>query len=288
MQALPPFLAVHVNAAFTALCGVQSSAAIGTPVSSIISHPSSTAKESDHSGSDNTNNKDGMSSLSGSVEDGNNSNSNNSNVAIANDADVQMDSQAHVNRNNHIDNESILKIDRLIIARGYGSVHEVEVVFVPHQPHAHAIEGSEVKFIEGKQGPAKSRKNAQSKILCRMSISPVVSAAAQAGSLSSSNELSSVKHYLIQLEAASGPRMLVTKSYTSSSTTDTTLAAGLLGITKSDVHARRSRLERSRNNQSREEESGQQGGGDQQANQSEEDSQDEGSGSAMDPVATCG
>ncbi|KAL7549016.1 hypothetical protein ACHAWF_012281, partial [Thalassiosira exigua] len=263
VQALPPFLAVHVNAAFTSLCGIQSPSAIGTPVASIISLPDTTVnKESDSSGSDNTNNKDAMSSLSGSV-DGNGQN--NSNMAIANDAAMQGDAVGPQGPNAQVQNGVGLRIDRLIVARGYGHIHEVEVVSVPHHSHAHAIEGSEVRFMEG-NAPAKRKKKGESKILCRMSVSPVISttpatrhhSTADANSIPPTsangkrrklrpapNELNSVKHYLIQLEAVEGPRLLMSRS-SCTSATDTTMEAQLLGITKTEVYARRCRLENHR------------------------------------------
>lgn len=306
VQALPPFLAVHVNAAFTSLCGIQSSAAIGTPVASIISLPdaSAAAKEGDSSGSGSDNTKqDAMSSLSGSV-DGNSQND--SNMAIANDAAGQGGNDAQRDESGHIQNNGIgLRIDRLIVARGYGHIHEVNVVSLPHHSHSHVIEGSEVKFIEG-NGPAKRRKKDDSKILCRMSVSPVIStfqadarhhghadpnASPQQSSINSKrrktrptpNELNSVKHYLIQLEAVDGPRLLISRSSLSSST-DTTMEAQLLGITKTEVHARRCRLER-RHGQSQVE--AQREGNNQVDRPETEDSQDD-TGSAMEPVATCG
>ena len=126
------------------------------PVASIISLPDPRVnKEKDYSGSDNTNNRDAMSSLSGGSVDGNSQND--SNMAIANDAAMHMDTEAQGAQNDHIYNAVCLRIDRLIVARGYGHIHDVEVVFVPHHSHSHAIKGSEVKFIEGK-GPVKRRK----------------------------------------------------------------------------------------------------------------------------------
>ncbi|KAL7541166.1 hypothetical protein ACHAXR_013154 [Thalassiosira sp. AJA248-18] len=294
VQALPPFLAVHVNAAFTSLCGIQSSVAIGTPVASMISLPDATAnKESDSSGSDITNNKDGMSSLSGS---GDGNGQNNSNMATANAASIQRgDAGAPRAENDRI--IAGLRIDRLIVARGYGHIHDVEVVSVPHHSHSHAIEGSEVKFIEG-NGPAKRKKKEYSKILCRMSVSPVISTAPadpwhhgtdanssyqptsnakRRKTRPGSNESNSVKHYLIQLEAVDGPRLLISRS--SSASTDTTMEAQLLGITKTEVQARRCRMERLH---------AQNQGNDQANRPGTEDSQEENTSSGMEPVVTCG
>ncbi|KAL9189190.1 hypothetical protein ACHAXT_011680 [Thalassiosira profunda] len=296
VQALPPFLAVHVNAAFTSLCGIQSSAAIGAPVASILSLPDANApanKESNSSGSDDTNNKDAMSSLSGNSQD------DNSNMAIADNDAAPEAAQAPGVQANALQNDLGLRIDRLIVARGYGHIHDVEVLSVPHHSHAHAIEGSEVKFVEG-DGPAKRQKRNKSKILCRMSVSPVISSSPPApyghgchrhteGTQSSGGgkrrkieyELSSVKHYLIQLEAVDGPRLLVSRSSFTSSSTDTTMEAKLLGITKTEVHARRCGLEgRAGQNPSLPPPQG-------SAPSQTEDSQDGDSG-AMEPVATCG
>ena len=117
VQAIPPFLAVHTNAAFTRLCGIQSSVAIGTPVSSIISLPDAN-KESD-SGSDN-NNKDAMSSLSGNSQ---NENANSSAAETQREGEGQDQQAAD---NNHIPSgqtETALRIDRLIVSRGYGHIH---------------------------------------------------------------------------------------------------------------------------------------------------------------------
>jgi len=96
VQAIPPFLAVHVNAAFTTLCGIQSSAAIGSPVSAVLSLP---AENPPFSGSDNTDsNKDAMSSLSDS--DGNRAQNEHDNGAEPQDPSARG-----------------LRIDRLIVAR---------------------------------------------------------------------------------------------------------------------------------------------------------------------------
>ena len=109
VQAIPPFLAVHSNAAFSSLCGLQSSIVIGTPVASIVSLPDATTanKEGDSSGSDNTNNKDGMSSLS----DGH-SNNDNSDTAVANANAAQA--PAGDDRDNLVQHNAGLKIDRLM------------------------------------------------------------------------------------------------------------------------------------------------------------------------------
>ena len=221
---------------------------------------------------------------------------------------MHMDTEAQGAQNDHIYNAVCLRIDRLIVARGYGHIHDVEVVFVPHHSHSHAIKGSEVKFIEGK-GPTKRRKMDDSKILCRMSVSPVFSTAPppdghyghtdvnsshqcrsngkrRNNMRFSSNEVNSVKHYLIQLEVVDGPRLLVSRSSYSSSSTDTTMAAQLLGITKAEVQARRCRLERRCVQNQMEMEAAQQGN-DQADRPEAEDSQDE-NASVMEPVATCG
>lgn len=285
VQAIPPFLAVHTNAAFTRLCGIQSSVAIGTPVSSIISLPDAN-KESD-SGSDN-NNKDAMSSLSGNSQ---NENDRNSAIANSSAAETQREGEGQDQQaadNNQIPSgqtETALRIDRLIVSRGYGHIHEVNVVRMPHLPR-HKIEGSEVKFPSS---PAKRRNTDNSKILCRMSVSPVISSTTPADhhhhghtdtnnkrrkTRPAPNETISVKHYLIQLEEVEGPCTLMSGS--SCASADTLLEAKIKGITKAEVYARRCGLK----NQMEE------GNNDQAIRQETEDSQDSTSG--MDPVATCG
>ncbi|KAK1748405.1 hypothetical protein QTG54_000344 [Skeletonema marinoi] len=259
VQALPPFLAVHINAAFTNLCGIQSSSIIGRPAATFISLPSS--KEGESSGSDNANSReesDKMSSLSGSADD---TCRNGSCPAIASGGDAAA-TAGDANFQNLPSPLAGLRIDRLIVARGYGHIHTVELEChrLLQDQHSHAIEGSEVKFIEG-NNPSKRRKKAKPKLLCRMSVSPVVSSSARTepeiqpvkGTDSNGGnkrrkhkhpaELQSVKHYLIQLEAVNGPRSLVSGSSSTSCATDTTLEAQLLGITKAEVHARRCRLE---------------------------------------------
>lgn len=307
VQALPPFLAVHINAAFTNLCGIQSSSIIGRPVGTFISLPS--CKEGESSGSDNANSReesDKMSSLSGSADD---TARNGSSMAIANGSRQEESAAAPAgegNFQNHPSPPSGLRIDHLIVARGYGHIHNVELEChrISHNQHSHAIEGSEVKFIEG-NNPSKCRKKSKPKLLCRMSVSPVVSSSARAvgdtpenqpvkGTDSNSgnkrrkhkhpSELQSVKHYLIQLEAVDGPRSLVSGSSFTSCATDTTLEAQLLGLTKAEVHARRCRLEsRLEQNIVNQQVNAQQG--DQREN---EDSPDDNSSSAMELVATCG
>jgi hypothetical protein len=294
---------VHINAAFTNLCGIQSSSIIGRPVGTFISLPSS--KEGESSGSDNANSReesDKMSSLSGSADD---TGQNGSSTAIANESRQEENAAAPVgegNFQNHPSPSSGLRIDRLIVARGYGHIHNVELE-CRRISHSHAIEGSEVKFIEG-NNPSKCRKKSKPKILCRMSVSPVVSSARTAGSSPENqpvkgtdsnsgckrrkhkhpSELQSVKHYLIQLEAVDGPRSLVSGSSFTSCATDTTLEAQLLGLTKAEVHARRCRLEnRPEQNLGNQQVNVQQG--DQREN---EDSPDDNSSSAMELVATCG
>ena len=128
VQALPPFLAVHINAAFTNLCGIQSSAIIGRPVSTFISLPS--GKEGESSGSENANSReesDKMSSLSGSADD---IGRNGSSSVIAHGAIQAGDAAAGVGVGN-LQNlplpPSGLRIDRLIVARGYGHIHIVEL-----------------------------------------------------------------------------------------------------------------------------------------------------------------
>ncbi len=240
-----------------------------------------------------------MSSLSGSADD---IGRNGSSSVVAHGARQAGDAAAGSGVEN-FQNLSLppsgFRIDRLIVARGYGHIHIVELechrLFQPQ--HSHAIEGSEVKFIEG-NNPTKRRKKTNPKLLCRMSVSPVVS-------YSSRNQLEmdqpvkgvdsngkrrkhrhpaeAVKHYLIQLEAVNGPRSLMSGSSFTSGATDTTLEAQLLGITKAEVHARRCRLE-SRPEQNPENQL-QQGDVDQR---DQEESVDDNSSSAMELVATCG
>lgn len=298
VQALPPFLAVHINAAFTNLCGIQSSAIIGRPVSTFISLPS--GKEGESSGSENANSReesDKMSSLSGSADD---IGRNGSSSVIAHGARQAGDAAAGAGVGNFQNlplPPSGLRIDRLIVARGYGHIHIVELECHRLFQHSHAIEGSEVKFIEG-NNPSKRRKKTNPKLLCRMSVSPVVSTSARnqlemaqpvKGTDSNGKRrkhrhlAEAVKHYLIQLEAVNGPRSLVSGSSFTSGATDTTLEAQLLGITKAEVHARRCRLE------SRPEQNPgnqvQQGDVDQR---DQEESIDDNSSSDMELLTTCG
>lgn len=235
-----------------------------------------------------------MSSLSGSADD---IGRNGSSSIVAHGARQAGDAAAGAGVDNFQNlplPPSGLRIDRLILARGYGHIHIVELechrLFQPQ--HSHAIEGSEVKFIEG-NNPTKRRKKTIPKLLCRMSVSPVVSNSSRdqlemdqpvKGVDSNSKRrkhrhpAEAVKHYLIQLEAVNGPRLLVSGSSFTSGATDTTLEAQLLGITKAEVNARRSR---------------QQNPGDQlqqvDADQrDQEESIDDNSSSAMELVATCG
>ena len=282
------------------MCGIQYSSIIGRPVATFISLPSS--KEGESSGSDNANSReesDKMSSLSGYADD---TCRNGSSPAIASGARQVGDAAATAGDANFQNLPSPLaglRIDRLIVARGYGHIHTVELEChrLLQDQHSHAIEGSEVKFIEG-NNPSKRRKKTKPKLLCRMSVSPVVSSSARTepeiqpvkGTDSNGGnkrrkhkhpaELQSVKHYLIQLEAVNGPRSLVSGSSFTSCATDTTLEAQLLGITKAELHARRCRLE------TRPEQNAANQG--QQGDQREpEDSVDDNS-SAMDLIATCG
>jgi len=322
VQALPPFLAVHTNAAFTKLSGVDSHAIIGKPVSQIISIPEvNPNKESDSSISDNTNNKDAMSSLSGSVECNGQNDSSMATAGGTNEA-RQDQEMPDVGNNGEFRNEapqpvlpSGLKIDRLIVARGYCHVHNVHVIYVPH--HSNSLEGKEVNIIEG-NGGQKQRKTDESKILCRMGVSPVVSGAAQheGGANDKNNrsggacnnrrkhrhgsqgksternhkssipvELGIIKHFLIQLEPVDGPRTLRSRSSFSSSATDTTLEAQLMGITKTELLARRCRLESRQPPEDAEVQ--QEYEADPDIMQEVDESQDENS-SSMEPVATCG
>ncbi|KAL3790596.1 hypothetical protein HJC23_008802 [Cyclotella cryptica] len=310
VQALPPFLAVHANAAFTQLTGINSHTVIGQPVASIIAIAEGLPpnKESDSSGSDMTNNKDAMSSLSGSLEG--NDGQNDVNMASANDPSRQAQ-QDPPNDGNIVVNaqepsiSAGFRIDRLIVARGYGHIHNVEVIFAPPQVSAHAIEGSEVKINDGNANVKRKKKD--DKIFCRMSVSPVVTsieswdsgrieghADSKVHSHSSSsggkkrkhghvaNELMIVKHYLIQLESIDGPHLLDKRSSFSSST-DTTGEAQLLGITRSELVARRCRLERGQRDATEVAARPSSDGG----NLPETDSQDENT-SVVEPVATCG
>lgn len=304
------------------MSGVDSHAVIGKPVSQIISIPEvNPNKESDSSISDNTNNKDAMSSLSGSVEC---NGQNDSSMATAGGTNEERQDQEmpEVGNNGEFRNEvpqpvlpSGLKIDRLIVARGYCHVHNVHVIYVPH--HSNSLEGKEVNIIEGKGGQ-KRRKKDESKILCRMSVSPVVSGAAQhEGGASDKNnrsggtcnkrrkhrhgsqgnsmernyksfiqaKLGIIKHFLIQLEPVDGPRTLRSRSSFSSSATDTTLEAQLMGITKTELLARRCRIESRQPPQDAEVQ--QEYEADPDIMQEVDESQDENS-SSMEPVATCG
>jgi hypothetical protein len=313
VQALPPFLAVHANAAFTQLTGIDSHTVIGQPVASIIAIAEGVPpnKESDSSGSDMTNNKDAMSSLSGSLEG--NDGQNDVNMANADDANGQNQEQPPNDGNLEVNvQEPVLaglRIDRLIVARGYGHIHNVEVLYVPPHTPTHAIEGSEVKIGDGSSNAKRRKKD--DKIFCRMSVSPVVTsieswdrgreghADSKAHPSSGANKrrkhghaanefMTAVKHYLIQLESMDGPRLLAKRSSFSSST-DTTVEAKLLGITRSELVARRCRLESNDRSipeaaqaEAQPSVDGRNGG-----YFPETDSQDE-NASVVEPVATCG
>lgn len=306
VQALPPFLAVHTNAAFTLLTGIDSHAIIGQPVASIIAIAQSTPpnKESDSSGSDITNNKDALSSLSGSVEG--NEGQNDAVLPDGNDSNQQGQDQPVNDDNMEMNVQSApvppgFRIDRLIVARGYGHIHNVEVKAVePHTP-VHAIEGSEVKFDEAKSGAKRKKKD--DKIFCRMSVSPVVMNTESwdrkcEGHADSKDHKSGskrrkhvhtpiVKHYLIQLESMDGPSCLLAKRSSFSSSTDTTVEAQLLGITRSELVARRCRMEVNRADTAPEIQAPSENRSASEANFPETDSQDE-NASAVEPVATCG
>ena len=299
---------MHINAAFTNLCGIQSSAIIGRPVASFLSLPSN--KESESSGSDNANSReesDKLSSLSGSADD---TGRNGSSSAIANGSrQAQGVAEAAVgdgNFRNPPSTPSGLRIDRIIVARGYGHIHNVELEChrVLQNRHPHSIEGSEVKFVEGNNNPSKNIKKSKprTKLLCRMSVSPVTSSSDRATNNESQlvkstdsnsgnkkrkhkhpTELQSVKHYLIQLETVDGPRLFVSGTSFTSCSTDTTLEAELLGITKADVVRRRLETRLGQNGETRSQQEERQE--DQQEN---EGSLDENSSSTMELVATCG
>lgn len=309
VQALPPFLAVHTNAAFTLLTGIDSHAIIGQPVASIITiaEGAPPSKESDSSGSDITNNKDTLSSLSGSIEG--NEGQNDAGLTNANDANQQVQEQPATEGNMEMNAQNTpvpagFRIDRLIVARGYGHIHNVEVKTLEPHTTAHAIEGSEVKFDEAKSGAKRKKKD--DKIFCRMSVSPVVmnteswdrkcEGHADSEDHKSGNKRRKhghpptgspiVKHYLIQLESTDGPCLLAKRSSFSSST-DTTLEAQMLGITRSELVARRCRMENNQRTATAEVEAASVNRSMPEINLPETDSQDE-NASAVEPVATCG
>lgn len=251
VQALPPFLAVHTNAAFTMLTQLDSHIVIGNPISSILSivEGMPPTKESDSSGSDNTNNKDAISSLSGSLE----GNDNQNRASIPNTNATHQQSHEHPtiesNTEGNAQNMHVpisFQIDRIVVARGYGQIHNVEV-----------------KAIESN--------DRDDKIFCRMCVSPVVTSIENWENTHPSGG-AAVKHYLIQLESMDGPSLLA-KQLSLSSSTDTTTEAMAMGITRSEVLSRRSRIEQVVQNE---------------VNATETtDSQDDNT-SAIDPVATCG
>jgi len=220
VQALPPFLAVHSNAAFTNLCGIESSAVIGVGVSSIISLPNdiskvTTSKEADSSSNSDNVNKDAMSSLSGGTV---------SDPVVANDAIVQRDD---VEVPTEDANARPLKIDRLIVARGYGHVHNVNVACAVPNNFKDVFNEEHNK----KEIPI---------IRCRMSVCPVLSSGPDANPNNHKRQKTdgnSVKHYLIQLESVDSTRTLMSGS--SFASADTTEQAKALGVTRTEVKARR-------------------------------------------------
>lgn len=272
------------------LTQLDSHIVIGHPVSAILSivEGMTPAKESDSSGSDNTNNKDGMSSLSGSLE----GNDGQNRASIPNTNSNQQSQEQPTNEDNTGVNAQNMpvptgfKIDRIIVARGYGQIHNVEVKAIESNDPGGGIHPSEVNVNDTKRNPRK-----KDKIFCRMSVSPVVASiencennvdspvdsSQKRKKTHASGGLTAVKHYLIQLESMDGPCLLAKRSSLSSST-DTTTEAMAMGITRSEVISRRCRMEqvlpvdRDAN----------------EVNATETtDSQDDNT-SAIDPVATCG
>ena len=251
VQALPPFLAVHSNAAFTSLCGIESSAVIGVGVASIISLPNdiskaTTSKEGDSSSNSDNVNKDAMSSLSGGTV---------SDPVVANDAIVQRDDVEVPTEDTNI---RPLKIDRLIVTRGYGHVHNVNVACAVPNNFKDVFNEEEQNKIEI---PI---------IRCRMSVCPVLSSGPDANPNNHKRQKTdgnSVKHYLIQLESVDSTRTLMSGSSFASS--DTTEQAQALGLTRTDVKARRCMNQEKTNSRAEQESQGS-------------------SASVLDAIATCG
>jgi hypothetical protein len=203
VQATPPFLVVHTNAAFTALTGIDSHSIVGKPISGVVSVPQSKQgfmlTEIDHTDGSHS----GQSSMTNSAS-GNRQQEEGSSAqqdpqgrqlyegmrTILNHEAAAAAGQARANSNEMQD----IDVERLIAASGFGHIHIMNVLAKPHHHHhlpgrhvsetREANRGGDPHLVARQQGEHGSEGSSIPSndglfhfIVCRMGVSPVVSVA---------------------------------------------------------------------------------------------------------------
>jgi hypothetical protein len=206
VQATPPFLVVHANAAYSALTGIDSHSIIGKPVRRVLQIPEAKDRiffaEVNNEGS-----QSGQSSMT-------NSNVLSRQPGAASDAEAQhleemnnvLDQAAAVGQGRALSSEIMdMNVERIIAASGFGHINIMNAVSKPHQmlgrnvmflkpadaseerptevPYVGARESSEVGSQEGSSSVQSSTDAPVHVISCRMSVSPVVSSTSVADQL---------------------------------------------------------------------------------------------------------
>lgn len=272
VQATPPFLIVHTNAAFSRLTGLESHHVVGNPISSLLSLPEKSMEgtEAHDPSSADSGRAQAVSEFS---------------VPPVAARGFQL-SQQSVNKQNH-------GLERLVASSGFGHLHIVQV-----RSKAHSMLGKKVTIVQGSPSrlaalASRARDEGSSStgragayegyITCRSSIAPVVSNPAPVDSavvsdtgkecslhakgkrrkLSAADEdahrkhannsvdhvkhfqQQMVTHYAIQLhQLEAGLKHESAESWSSHSTS---VEARLLGLSKAELHGQRMVVRQSEN-----------------------------------------
>lgn len=172
IQATPPFLVVHTNAAFARLTGIDSHHAVGQPIASLLSLPD-------------------VAQIQQEVQ--------------VNDESNPQPSDLGSNGRPFVADRTILDLERLVAASGHGRLHILSVVSRPHQMVGRSVTITKDVNPGGRQestpgsskhdaGTGTGRNEAASSVqgllqkFCLVSIAPVVSASAYMPKTSSSLE----------------------------------------------------------------------------------------------------
>jgi hypothetical protein len=202
VQATPPFLVVHANAAYSALTGIDSHFIIGKPIRTVLSVPES--KEQQFMLAE-INNADGFHSGQSSMTNSAAVNRQNQLQATAGGPNQQsqptQEQQAASANNDRThataaavgqaraqSNEMVeMNVERLVAASGFGYIHMMNVTAKPHIMLGRNVTVVREKNLTGDQqsrGDGEQRSQASSlpsndgafhAIPCHMSVSPVVS-----------------------------------------------------------------------------------------------------------------
>jgi hypothetical protein len=243
IQAAPPFLVVHTNAAYSRLTGMDSHTVVGKPISSLLSIMDQVE----------------TSTIACSTEVHQDEHSCSIDDAAENTQLVAAAAAGRARAEASLQDTVKIGLHRLVVSSGFGRLHKVQVAAKPHQMVGRNVTiikdataapsgGTVLSTCGGEAGSnnttlPSSFDERTDQVACQISIAPVVSASSvMDASTEGKKEVyvhhrrhlhrQLVTHYVLQLEELEGKSV---KNDDSLSSNSTSVEARLLGLTKAEL-----------------------------------------------------